>query len=147
MIVPERPVRASSRSAPHVGEWKVALRADSLEALFARGARVVSGACGRVGGEPGGWEPVTLSARDPATLLADWLNELIGRSEVEGRAYGEVRALRISEHPDTHEARLEAEVRGTPVARWRSPLKAATYHGLALAHEGGRWAADVLFDV
>ena len=140
-------VPASFRSAPHVGEWKVTLRADSLAELFAEGARVVSRASGRTSGAPAEWERISLSARDTPTLLADWLNELIGRSEVEGRAYGEVRGLTVAAHPGALAVRLDAEVRGTPVARWRSPLKAATYHDLSVARTDGGWRAQVVLDV
>lgn len=142
---PGRPRRPSARLAEHVGEWRLALRADSCEELFAEAARVVARACGRPRGEPGPWEPVALAARDRATLLADWLNELIGRSEIAARAYGELRRLQLTDAGG--EARLTAEVRGSPVPRWRSPLKAATYHGLALGRVGPRWAATVLLDV
>lgn len=138
---------ASFRSAPHVGEWKVTLRADTVAELFAEGARVVSRACGRTAGAPAAWERVSLSARDAPTLLADWLNELIGRSEVECRAYGEVRGLTLAAQPASTEVRLDAEVRGTPVARWRSPLKAATYHDLSVAETNGGWRAQVVLDV
>jgi protein archease len=84
---------------------------------------------------------VTLSARDTETLLVDWLNELLGRSEVHRRVYREIRGLRLAD------GRLEAELRGTPVPEWRSSLKAATYHGLQLVCEGRRWHAVVLFDI
>ena len=137
----QRPVRAVSRAEEHVGEWKLTLWADTPEELFVEAARVVSRECGPTHGEPGAWERVTLCARDTETLLADWLNELLGRSEIHGRAYGEVRRITLGE------GRLEAEIRGRPVASWRSALKAATYHGLELRQEGDRWKAVVLFDV
>src|SRR5437870_4508155 len=134
-------MRPFSRAEEHVGEWKLSLWADTPEALFAEAARVVSRQCGTVRGEPGDWEHVSLAARDMETLLVDWLNELLGRSEINNRAYDVVRELRLEA------GRLEAEVRGRPVASWRSPLKAATYHGLELKQENGRWKAAVLFDV
>lgn len=136
-------MRPIARTEEHVGEWKLSVWADTPEELFAEAARVISRQCGTTRGEPGGWEQLELSARDPATLLVDWLNELLGRSEVNGRAYDEVRYLSLR---DDH---LEAEVRGKPVASWRSPLKAATYHGLELKQEPEqrRWNAVVLFDV
>ncbi|HEY7530902.1 MAG TPA: archease [Gemmatimonadota bacterium] len=90
------PLPASARFEEHVGELRLALRAPTLEGLFVEAAGVVARECGRTEGEPGPWEPLRLAARDPATLLVDWLNELIGRSEVEGRAYREVRGLRLS---------------------------------------------------
>jgi SHS2 domain-containing protein len=66
---------------------------------------------------------------------------LLGRSEIAGRAYSEVQALKL------RDGSLEAEVRGRPVRRWESSLKAATYHGLQLKREGNRWKAVILLDV
>jgi SHS2 domain-containing protein len=147
-------VRSCSRSEEHVGEWKLSLWADTLEELFAEAARVVSRACGPGQRQsPAEWERVSLSARDTATLLVDWLNELLGRSEIHARAYREVRRLTLADAGADRatvacqSAHLDAEVRGTPVARWRSPLKAATYHGLQLTRQGDRWKAVVLLDV
>jgi SHS2 domain-containing protein len=134
-------MRAVARSEEHVGEWKVTVWADTPEELFAEAARVVARQCGPTRGEPGPWERIELRARDRATLLVNWLNELLGRSEVAGRAYGEIRALKLAD------GSLEAEVRGRPVTSWRSVLKAVTYHGLELARHGSRWRAVVLFDV
>src|SRR5438034_670059 len=107
-------MRPRSQSEEHVGEWKLTLWADTLEELFAEGVRVVARECGPTRGEPGEWERVSLSARDTETLLVDWLNEMLGRSEVHGRAYDEIRGLALA---DGH---LDAEVRGKPVRDWRS---------------------------
>jgi SHS2 domain-containing protein len=38
-------------------------------------------------------------------------------------------------------------MRGKPVERWTSPLKAATYHALSLENTGSEWRAELLFDV
>jgi SHS2 domain-containing protein len=142
---------ARARFEDHVGELELTLEADCLERLFAEAARVVARECGETERTLGPWDRVVLSARDTATLLVDWLNELIGRSEVEGRAYGEVRGvtLRSPESSDAEggEARLEAEIRGRPVSTWTSAIKAATYHGLELEPQDGGWRARVLFDV
>ncbi len=134
-------MRSLSRTEEHVGEWKVTIRADTLEELFAEAARVVSRSCETTRDAAGDWEPVSLAARDGESLLADWMNELLGRSEVNVRAYDDVRRLRIDG------ARLEGEVRGRPLAEWRSPLTAATYHGLSVEQEDCRWRAVVLLDV
>jgi len=134
-------VKPTVRTEEHVGEWKVTIRADTLEEIFAEAARMLAGTGGRPGGTPGPWEPICLRARDAATLLVDWLNELLGRSEVEQRAYAGVRGLSIVD------GALDAEVQGAPVDVWRSPVKAATYHGLRLDRDGGRWRAVVLLDI
>src|ERR1044071_8192603 len=122
-------------------EWKVTMRADTLEELFVEAARVVSAQCGGTAGDAGPWQTIRLSEENHALLLVDWLNELIGRSEIEQRAFGDVLALRL------HHGRLTAEVRGPRVVEWTSPLKAATRDGLNLEREGPRWKAEVLFDV
>lgn len=167
---------ASSRFTEHVGELELVLEADTPEDLFVEAARVVSRECGPVDAEPGEWERISLTARDLGTLLVDWLNELIGRSEVENRAYGDVRRLVLRQTAaaganagtaaaganagaeaargetgtrpgDGASVTLEAEVRGLHVRSWESALKAATYHGLRLERQGDRWTAQVLLDV
>jgi SHS2 domain-containing protein len=146
---------ASSRTLQHVGEWKVELRADSLEQLFAELARVIASETGvrrAAGAAADAWERVAIESRDYPALLVDWANELIGRSEVTGCAYGEVRSLRIdpgSGRPprDNEPVRLSAEVRGESVEEWASVLKAATYHDAVVERADGGWRGEVLFDV
>ena len=139
---------ASSRTLPHVGEWKVELRAGSLEELFTELARVIADAAGTpvTPPTPGAWERVEIDARDYTTLLVDWANELIGRSEVAGRVYKIVKDVSI-ERGAASSLRLGADVRGEPVDEWVSPLKAATYHGAIVERPGREWRAVVLFDV
>jgi SHS2 domain-containing protein len=139
---------ASSRTLQHVGEWKVELRASSLEELFSELARTLAGVAGTTSatGAARAWEQVELEARDYATLLVDWANELIGRGEVAGRAYAGVRHLVIQASPKAF-VRLAAEVRGEPIDEWRSPVKAATYHDALVARDAAGWHAIVLLDV
>jgi len=137
---------SSSRTLPHVGEWKVQLRADTLEAVFAEVARCLARHVGTSSGPAGEWEEVTVAARDRIALLVDWANELIGRSEVAGRAYADVRNVSI-ETDGSAALRLRAEVRGTPVRDWVSPLKAATYHDAIIDCVNGHWRAELVFDV
>lgn len=117
------------------------IHADSPEEIFVEAARIVARECGEPEGPPGAWIPIALEARDRPTLLVDWLNELIGLSEVEGRAFDDINLQQLTD------TRLVAEVRGRPVARFSSALKAATLHGLVLAPEDHRWKAEVLLDV
>lgn len=74
-------------------------------------------------------------------------NELIGRSEVAGRAYTQARDLTIEPEPATSGLTLAADVRGGGVDEWTSPLKAATYHGTEVEQVGSNWRAVVVFDV
>jgi SHS2 domain-containing protein len=139
---------ASSRTLQHVGEWKVELRADTVESLFAELARVLAESAGPAGSPlgSGAWERVELEARDHATLLVDWANELIGRSEVAGRVYESVRNLSI-DSSSTVPVRLAADVRGDRVGERVSPVKAATYHQASVERKGSEWRGVVLLDV
>ena len=136
---------AVTSSLEHIGEWKVEIAADSLEEIFEEVARFIAASNGVTSHGPVKWEPVVVVARDTPTLLVDWANELLGRSEANDRAYASVRNLLIDEHPN--EMRLTAEVSGLPVHIWSSPLKAATYHSMQIEQRGRRWYAVVLLDV
>ena len=155
MTAPARTIRQSSRvhaharTLPHVGEWRVELRDDTRSEVFRRVATLIALASGRAEGPFGAWEHVELSARDDVALLVDWANELIGRGEASGAAYADARDIELT--PPAGRAapqwRLTAQVRGRAVRDWRSPLKAATYHGARLERRDGRWYATLLFDI
>lgn len=133
--------RPVSRATEHVGELRLALHADTLEELFAEAARFVARQCGSASGNRTESVKIRLSARDLPTLLADWINELIGQSEMAGCAFGDFDSIKIGENT------IEAAVSGRPVARWHSPIKAATYHGALVEERKGRCRAIVLLDV
>ncbi len=86
---------------------------------------------------------VSLSAGDVASLLVDWINELIGHSEIAGAPYLCTR-LRL----ETSDGGVACRATVAPVAtRWRSYLKAATLHDLRFEKRGARWFAQVVCDL
>ena len=139
-------MKPTTRTVEHVGEWRVAIESDSPEDLFAEVGRLIARSAGATRGPVGEWEAVEVRARDRATLLADWANELLGRSEAESRAFEDFRGLRLIPGEDGSVA-VAAEIRGRMVDPWASPLKAATYHGLELTKHGPGWTASLLFDI
>lgn len=164
-------MRAQSRTLQHVGEWRIGVHADSVEGVFREVARVIAREAGEPQGAWGPWERVELEARDCVGLLVDWANELVGRSEAAGQAFSRLRGLAIAGCPPVpvpaalvdsvlpgqsggqpvesfpRGAHLVAEVRGREVLSWRSPIKAATYHGATLERRGRRWSAVLVLDV
>lgn len=78
-------------------------------------------------------------------LLVDWLNDLVYLFEGEG-----VVARRI-QFPEWSETSYRAELYGEPAEPERHGLrdvvKAATYHGLSVAHDASGWRARVILDV
>lgn len=140
-------MRHRSVTPDHVGEWKVTISGRTLEDVFVATARIIANAAGHTTeDEPAEWESIEVTARDLHTLLVDWANELIGRSEVTGLAYSEFHSVRVSKLKDGS-SRVSAMVRGKRVQQWTSPLKAATYHALSLEQNGNAWHAEILFDV
>jgi SHS2 domain-containing protein len=129
------------RATEHVGEMRLVIHADSVGDLFAEAGRYVARQCGTATGAPGSPIRVSLGARDLATLLVDWINDLIGRGEIAGLAYSDFRSLSVVE------CHAEALVAGRRVVRWRSPVKAATYHGARVEQRKNRWRAEVLIDI
>jgi SHS2 domain-containing protein len=82
---------------------------------------------------------VRLEAHDRASLLVDWLEELIYLADTDGF---------VPLHADVQldGERLEARLEGA-VGAVDPLVKAATYHGLAFAERDGRWEARVVLDV
>lgn len=146
---------ASSRTLQHVGEWKVEVRASSIEEVLTEVARTIARETGRAGDarrEAGEWERIEIASRDVPALVVDWANELIGRSEIAGCAFGETRNVRVERVPASPSdpsgtIQLTAEVRGCRVDEFGSVLKAATYHDAVVEQHDGEWRAELLFDV
>jgi SHS2 domain-containing protein len=83
---------------------------------------------------------VVVEAQDDATLLAEWLGELVFLAETDDFVPERLTRLELSN------GRLRAVVTG----RRGSPahlVKAVTYHGLELGSSEGVWRAKVVLDV
>jgi SHS2 domain-containing protein len=130
----------------HVSEVELRLRAPTwpkllVEAARALTARLWDGAV-PAAGDAGRWFDVRLQAADRASLLVDWLNELLYLAEAEWWLPVE---FVIDEASDQS---LLARVRGLAVPHAPAAIKAATLHGLNVAP--GRdddLEATVVFDV
>lgn len=88
---------------------------------------------------------VELTAADREELIVEWLNELLYLQESREVLLG---GFTISEIGDTY---LKGIVTGSSIEsdghELLAEVKAATYHGLSIRREEGRWMADVIFDV
>lgn len=91
-------------------------------------------------------EKVSIHADCLSDLLAQWLGELIFRSETLHRVYGEFETF-----VDEEGLRLDATIRGERIDRDRHVLdhevKAVTRHGLVLEREGEGWLAEMILDI
>jgi SHS2 domain-containing protein len=83
---------------------------------------------------------VKLSASDRATLLAEWLGELVFLAETDDFVPERVAELKLAGNELT--ATVEGR-RGSPPHL----VKAVTYHGLTMEHDGDVWKARLVLDV
>jgi SHS2 domain-containing protein len=140
------PADGAHRWVDHTAELELELEAASERGVFEEALAALGGLLAeRAGGEEQrDTEParhrVSASAPDRATLLAEWLSELVYLAEVEG--FVPTRAERLELTGNALEA--------TVVGRRASPphlVKAVTYHRLDIWEEDETWRARVIFDV
>jgi SHS2 domain-containing protein len=132
------------RWVDHTAELELRIESGSERAVFDEALEALRGLLSEhmepdAAGEPTRFE-VAASAPDRATLLAEWLSELVYLVETEG--FLPERTERLELIGDA----LDATVSG----RLSNPshlVKAVTYHRLAMEERGGTWRATVVLDV
>lgn len=124
----------------HTGELELRLTGPSEEAVFTDALAAMSELLASdVSGQPARHE-VTASAPDRATLLAEWMNELLYLAEIHRFVPERVARFQLSD------GELEATVEGHRAIP--SPLvKAVTYHHLEMQERDGEWTGRVVLDV
>jgi SHS2 domain-containing protein len=124
----------------HTAEIELAVDAESEEAVFAE-ALVAFGELVALDGDgEEAQHELTLEAADRASLLVDWLEELIFLADTESFVPERVEGLRLDGNT-LHATLVGRKGRVDPL------VKAATYHGLRFAREGDVWQARVVLDV
>jgi SHS2 domain-containing protein len=88
---------------------------------------------------------VQVEGSDPASLLVNWLSELLYLNDAEGWVFSEFEVERVEDQS------LTARVRGEKFERTRHraklQVKAITYHQLELARTAEGWQARVYVDI
>lgn len=89
-------------------------------------------------GEP---EVLEIKSPDKESLLVDWLNEILSRSDLNKKVYFDFKIEQLTEN------HLKAEIRGREVEQKEMEIKAATYHNLKIEKQGDIWQATIIFDI
>jgi SHS2 domain-containing protein len=135
---------ARHRFDDHTSEVELTIDADSLPELFAEAARALA-ALMLGPATPAPADPrtvrVTVRSADRPSLLVDWLNELIYRTETSHTVFTEVDVLRLEE------GEIVAELRGLPEPDLAGEVKAATLHDAHVRPEGTGFRGHVVLDV
>jgi SHS2 domain-containing protein len=124
--------------ADHTAEVELHIEADSEETIFRDAVRAYAELVG-ADCEPTERRSVIVAAHDRATLLAQWLEELIYLGE-DGFTVIGASKLELGSN------RVVAALEGCP-KHARPLVKAVTYHRLEFGRKGGRWNARVVLDV
>jgi SHS2 domain-containing protein len=141
---------AGHRFEEHTGEVQVHIRADSLAEIYREAARALAQLLLNAVPAPPADAPavvVELDARDPATLLVDWVNELIFRSEVDRTVFTEVDPAVTAEAGPGTSWHLKATLRGLPDPPLAGQVKAATLHQARVDRTTGGYQANLILDV
>jgi SHS2 domain-containing protein len=124
----------------HTGEVELAISAGSEEAIFCQACMAL---CELIGDGPSRHRTsrsVCVASADDASLLADWLCELVFLAEAEGFVSERVASISL------HDRRLKSRVEGH-IGNPRELVKAVTYHRLKIEQNACLWQANVVFDV
>ncbi|GAB5603738.1 archease [Thermus sp. FJN-A] len=136
------------RPLDHTADVGFVLEAESLEDLFQAALKGLLEVMFRSPPEGGTRRRrLTLEAEDLETLLVRYLNELLYLIQTKGFVPGKAR-IRVG--PKGEGYRLEATLWGEPFQEgfgFQGEVKSATFHGLQVRQEDGRWRAQVILDV
>jgi SHS2 domain-containing protein len=136
---PEHP---AYRLLSHTADLALEVWGADLEELFANAARGMFAQMVEVADMPVTVQRVIdLTAGDDESLLVAWLSELLYLRETRREAYGSFTVTFPA--PGS----LHGLARGAPWQTFDRPVKAVTYHGLAITHERSGFCATIVLDV
>ncbi len=87
-----------------------------------------------------GKEKITIKSLNLNTLLVDFLNEILAKSQIEKVIYF-VEKIKIAGN------KLQAELSGTKVDKFDEDVKAVTYHEVDIKKEGEIWKTRLILDI
>lgn len=129
----------------HTADIAIVAHGDSLPDLFENAAFGLFDRTFDIGDTAGSVERRVAARGDTVEeLLVGWLSALLAESEIAGLVFAGFTVDRLEE------GEVEGTATGLPVAGVElvgAPVKAVTYHDLAVVEASGGWWARVVFDV
>ncbi len=129
----------------HKADLKIKIFGQDLAELFVNaGLAIIEQQSLEVGNqslEKKEWESVEINSSDLNSLLVDWLNEILSRSDLNRKIYFN---FKIEELSEKH---CRAKIAGQKVEQKKIDIKAATYHGLEVKKVNNHWQAIIIFDI
>jgi len=127
---------------PHTADVRIRVESASLEGVFEDAGRAIIAVCEiETSDDAPVRRTLAVDSADRATLLVDFLNDLLAMLHVERLAFDGFDSASVGE------TRLECVARFRPASRWEEDIKAATYHEAGIAHTGELWTTVVVIDI
>jgi SHS2 domain-containing protein len=134
----------SFEEVPHTADIKIRAHAPTIETLFSEACTALMQIMYGKERRALTTAELDVNAGDSESLLADFLSEVLFRSEVDGMVYSEA-DIRIT---GTH---LHAVLKGEPFDRNRhaggTEVKGISYSGMSIAQDANGYMLEILFDV
>lgn len=125
----------------HTADWALKVWAPDLALLFAQAAEGMYWLMEtRLAPDPRVERVVEVEGSDAESRLVNFLSELLYLSESEGLGFDQYEVA-------FEKNRLQAVVRGAPVAVRKKEIKAVTFHNLAIRRSGEVYTVTIVFDV
>jgi SHS2 domain-containing protein len=126
----------------HKADLKIRVFGRDLTGLFINAALAVAEQQNpAIGKSVKEWESVEINSSDLNSLLVDWLNEILSRSDLNQKVYTDFQIEKLSKNY------LKAMMAGQKIDRKQLEIKAATYHQIEIKRAGSRWQATIIFDI
>jgi len=133
----------------HKADLKIKVFGSSLEELFKNAVLAMASILKKPELEVRSQKPedrefLKVESLDKETLLIDFLNEILAKSQINKKIY-KVENIKIKVFQKN--AALEAELIGYPTEHFDEDIKAATYHNLKISQKDDKFEAVILFDI
>lgn len=93
-------------------------------------------------------QEIKIEASNLLILLVDFLNEVLYLTQVNNKAYFDIKSINLSKSSSLKKVRIKTKLIGKDVLSFEQDIKAATYHNLKFYQtQHNNWEAIVLFDI
>ncbi len=126
---------------PHTADVRLKVEAESYPRLIEESFH---GLMALLDGKSAGQEKireVSVEGKNKTILLIDFLNEVLALAQINKEHYVEIAIKTLTDE------RIEANLKGFPVSRFETDVKAVTYHEAEVKEEDGRWSVSLVLDV
>jgi SHS2 domain-containing protein len=126
----------------HTADRAFRVQGETFAELLENAARAMSSLDRlKPSGEPSVVRTIEAEGIDGETLLVNWLNEILYLEQTHREVYDRFQILECSNR------HLHARLDGRKSGEWVTPIKAATFHDLAIKQTPEGLEATIVFDV